>query len=517
MKKQARQIFWNAMLLSAAALLMRTVGVGFRVYVSGKVGAEAMGLFSLMSGVYGFALTLATSGIHLGVTHIIVGAVERGHRERVAPAMRRAVLLSLFCGLFSSILLFCGADFIGNTWLRDARTVTSLRLFSITLPLISLSSAFGGYLTAVRRVYKNAAVQVLEQMLKILFTMYLLAALSGGGVERTCCALVLGGTLAEVGSFFLELILYLIDRRRSFPEQLRSGGAEEGRHLVRITLPIALTTYIRSALVTCQHILIPQGLRQSGASHAQALIVYGCIQSMVLPIILYPAAFISSFSGLLVPELAAASVGEHPKRIRYMIGRVWSLSILFSIGVGGILVCFSSELGALLYPNTAAGHYIRILAPLIPIMYIDTATDAMMKGMGEQLFSMKINIADALISVILVILLIPRYGITGYLIAIYFSELFNTVMSITHLLSIGKPGVRLLKWVYKPLLCIVGATCTGRLILARIASGALSGLHVTLHCLLVLLLYIALLFLFGCIDREDRSWVASLFVKETDA
>ena len=75
MKKQAKQIFWNAMLLTAGALLVRTVGVSFQVYISNRAGAEAMGLFSLMSGVYGFALTLATSGIHLGVTHVVVDAM----------------------------------------------------------------------------------------------------------------------------------------------------------------------------------------------------------------------------------------------------------------------------------------------------------------------------------------------------------------------------------------------------------------------------------------------------------
>ena len=34
----------NAGLLTCTSLLMRTVGVGFSVYISGKVGAEAIGL-----------------------------------------------------------------------------------------------------------------------------------------------------------------------------------------------------------------------------------------------------------------------------------------------------------------------------------------------------------------------------------------------------------------------------------------------------------------------------------------
>ena len=518
MKKQAKRLFWNAMLLSAATLLMRTVGVTFQVFISNRVGSEAMGLFTLMSGVYGFALTLATSGIHLGVTHLVVDAVGKGQPERIRPAMYRAILYALTLGIGVSALLIGFAEPIGLFWLKDARTVTSLRLFGISLPLIALSASLSGYFTAVRRAYKNAAVQVFEQGVKIGATMYLLSWLFPVGIEATCCALVLGGTLAELGSFLFELTLYLFDRRRHFPHRsLAKSGKEEGRRLLKIAIPVALTAYVRSGLVTLEHILIPEGLRNSGASHAAALAAYGSIQGMALPIILYPAALISSFSGLLVPELAECNVQKKAKRIRYMISRVWSLSMLFSIGVAGILICFSAEIGEALYPGTDADIYIRMLAPLIPIMYVDTATDAMMKGLGEQVFSMNINIIDALLSVILVALLTPKLGIDGYLITIYFSEIFNTVFSITHLLSVGKPPVRLFKWVYKPLFCIIGATCLTRALLLLtdlfIFNKALS---IVMHCLFTLLVYVLLLRMTGSLDREDLDWVGRLFRKDND-
>ena len=218
MKKQAKQIFWNALLLSAASLLMRTVSVSFQVYISNKAGAEAMGLFSLMGGVYGFALTLATSGIHFGVTRVAADAIGRGEAHKIPRAMRYATAYALFFGLLAAGLLFGFAEVIGAYWLKDLRTVDSLRLFGVTLPLIALSSAWGGYFTAVRRVYKNAVVQVWEQMIKIGFTMYLLAFLIPGGVEKTCCALVLGGVLAELCSFLLNSLLYLWDRKKNFPK-----------------------------------------------------------------------------------------------------------------------------------------------------------------------------------------------------------------------------------------------------------------------------------------------------------
>ncbi|MBQ8311439.1 MAG: polysaccharide biosynthesis C-terminal domain-containing protein [Clostridia bacterium] len=513
-KSHAAQIFRNALLLATASLLMRTVGVSFQVYVSNRAGAEAMGLYSLLSGVYGFALTLATSGIHLGVTRLTVEAVGKDRPAHVPAVLRRATVYALFFGCLASILLFSTADVIGNHWLHDTRTIPSLRLLSITLPLISLSSAWGGYFTAVRRPYKNAAVQVCEQALKIGGTMYFLSALPLGDVEQTCCALVLGGVGAEVASFLLEFLLFRSDRKRHFPTDVRGKGGAVGKKLLGITLPIALTTYIRSGLVTLQHILIPAGLRSSGTSHAAALVAYGSIHSMAMPVILYPAALISAFSGLLVPELAEAEAKDSRRHITYMISRVWSLALLFSIGVAGILICFSAEIGEALYPATDAGKYIRILAPLVPIMYVDTATDAMMKGLGEQVYSMKINIADAAISVLLIWLLIPRYGIDGYIFAIYFSEVFNTVFSITHLLSISKTPVRLFKWVYKPLLCIVGATCAVRALLMltgwRIVNSALS---IVLHCLIAVLIYLILLLLSGALDREDVCWFRGLFRK----
>ena len=519
MKKHAKQIFWNAMLLTAATLLVRTVGVSFQVIISNKAGAEAMGLFSLMSGVYGFALTLATSGIHLGVTHVVVNAIGKGEPWRIGAAMRRAVLYALCFGCLASGLLIGFADPIGRIWLKDARTVLSLRLFGMTLPLISLSSAFGGYFTAVRRTYKNAVTQVAEQGLKIGFTMYLLASLSSGEIEKTCCALVLGGALAETVSFLIELFFYLIDRKLHFDKRRGGDGKAEGKLLLSISLPVALTAYIRSGLITLEHILIPEGLRNSGSSHAASLAAYGSIQGMALPIVLYPAALISSFSGLLVPELAECNVQKGTHRIRYMIGRVWWLSLAFSIGVAGILICFSGEIGEALYPNTDTAKYIRMLAPLIPIMYVDTATDAMMKGLGEQVYSMRINILDALISVILVWLLTPRFGIMGYVFTVYFSETFNTVFSVTHLLSLSSPKIRLFKWVFKPLLCIIGATCTARLLLQwlspTIPNAALS---ITLHCLLTVALYLGFLLLTGCVEKEDTQWLATLFRpdKKTD-
>ena len=74
-----KRFFINGLLMTAVTLVIRYVSVAFNVYLTDKMGAVAMGLFTLVSSVYGFALTLATSGISLATTKLVseaMGGVE---------------------------------------------------------------------------------------------------------------------------------------------------------------------------------------------------------------------------------------------------------------------------------------------------------------------------------------------------------------------------------------------------------------------------------------------------------
>ena len=380
-----KKYMYNAALLTLTSLIMRGVALAFNVWISNKVGAQALGLFSLISSVYGFALTLATSGIALAVTRMVAEALGHDDDALVRASMRRCTAYALFFGLIASVLLFSLSESIGLHWLDDERTITPLRIMSATLPLIALCSAFNGYFTAVRRVVKNAVSQVAEQAVKIGVTVILLTAVLPDGIEYACISLVLGGALSELLSFTVMFILYIFDKRKYIKKApLNGDGVNVTKKLLGIALPVAFSTYARSGLLTIEHILIPSGLRKNGATRERSLAAYGTLTSMAMPVILFPAALIASFAGMTIPELSDCMARGHKNRIRYIAGRVWQFSLLFSIGVSGILICFASELGNVLYHSGGdAALYIGLLAPLIPVMYLDSTTDALLKGFGQ--------------------------------------------------------------------------------------------------------------------------------------
>lgn len=511
--KHIRKFLLNALLLCGVSLLMRTVSVAFNAYVSNTAGAEAMGLYSLLSGVYGFALTFATSGINITTVRMVTDALGKNDHARANESLKKCVCYSLFFSGLASILLFLGAEFIGVRLLCDTRTVRSLRLLSFSLIPISLSSVFNGYFTAVRRVWKNAAIQVAEQAIRIFSISFLLSFLLPYGVEFACAALALGGAIAECSSFLFSLVTFLFDRKKTVKPRAPMRDTRGVRAtLLGTALPIAFSAYARSGLVSIEHMLIPVGLCKSGLDRKTALASYGLVHSMALPIVLFPSALIGSFAGLLVPELTECTTKNNNRQIRYICERVSQLALLFSIGAAGIMICFSEELGAVIYPGTDTARYIKLLAPLIPIMYIDTTVDAMLKGLGEQLYCMSINIIDSLLSVFFVWFLLPRMGIMGYIATVYVTEFVNATFSVTRLIEKSGMLPRLIKWVSKPLLCIVGATSAAHLLFSFVHFPALSGgLRLTVHITVTALFYIALSVATFGIDREDISWAIGIF------
>lgn len=514
--KNIRKFLLNALILFGVSLIMRTVSVGFNVYVSNTAGAEAMGLYSLLSGVYGFALTFATSGIQITTVRMVSGALGNNDRPRARSAIYRCLSYSLIFSSLATTLLFCGADVIGRTLLGDSRTVRSLRLLSFTLIPISLTSVFNGYFTAVKRVWKNAAIQMAEQAVRIFSVYILLSVFLHRGVEFACAALALGGAIAESSSFLSSLVAFMYDKRNSLRGgKMTASGHAVTEEMLKTALPIAFSAYARSGLISIEHMLIPRGLCRSGSSKEQSLAAYGTLGSMVLPIILFPSALIGSFSGLLVPELTECCARNNKRQIRYICERTIQLSLLFSIGTAGIMICFSRELGAVIYPNANTAPFLHLLSPLIPIMYMDTTVDSMLKGIGEQLYCMTVNILDSLLSVVLVWLLLPRMGIMGYVVTIYVTELVNATFSITRLLEKSHMKPRLIKWIGKPMLCIVGATCMAHIFFSLISLSALvPWLRLALHIVLTAAVYAILLIATAAFDRDDLIWAWGILKKD---
>lgn len=512
MKKKA--FLLNALLLTGASLLMRTIGISFRVYLSNKIGAEGIGLYSLVLTIYMFVTTFATSGVSLSVTRLVTDAIAEGRPGKARRVTKKCFVFSLIMSLLAGGALFLLAGDIGTLWLKDPRAVLPLRILAPSLPFMAVSACFRGYFFAVRKVVKTVSEQLFEQFVEILVFSSLVGLLAPKGIEYACCAIVIGTTVAEVVSCLYSFLLYIFDVKHLG----RQGGegAQKGlfRKIMGICLPVTASSCLRSGLSMVENILIPKGLKKNGASSSDSLAHYGMLTGMVMPVLTFPSAFLSSFSMLLIPELSEANAVHHKKNINYIATRVFQITLLFSILVTGVFLFFAKDLGALIYGNVTTGTYIRVLAPIIPLMYLDSVVDGMLKGLGEQVSYLSYNIIDSIIRVILIYSLVPVMGLNGVIVVIFVSEILNSTLSILRLIKVTKLHFKVLDWLVKPFMAVAVAGLLVTLAARYTAlyfSSALSFL--VCEIVLFLLIYYVILRLTGCISREDLSWVKHTFQK----
>ena len=431
-----KRLIMNTALLTGSSLAMSAISMAFQVWLAGRIGSAGIGLYQLVLSVAFLCTTFAVSGIRFAATRLV--SEELGHERSwsVAAAMRRCFAYSLFFGLSSLVVLWTFAEPIGFLWIGDARTVKSLKLIAFSMPFLSLSSVMSGYFTACGRVWKPTAVHLGEQLITIGFVAFFLTHSPAGDIEKNCAAVMLGNVCGDVISFVCMLLFYLTDRH-----SVRDCSAQKLKltsRMLKVALPLAVSAYARSALSTLEHLLVPRGLKAAGFSADRALSGYGVIQGMVLPILSFPACILMALAELIIPELTEAQVRGNNKDISETVSSLIKKGLGYSSAVALVLFIFADKLGVRIYSSPEAGDYLRLLAPLIPIMYTDMVADGCLKGLGQQLWCMGINLLDALLGVLLVWQVLPVFALKGYICIIYFNECLNFALSIMRLGKVTK-------------------------------------------------------------------------------
>lgn len=453
-----KSLILNAFILTGASLLLRAAGMFFRIYLSNRIGAEGMGLYQLITSVYFLAIHLSSGGVGIAVTRMVA---ERPalYGKSSRDVMRSALLFSLAASLLVTAILFVSADFIALRCLGDARAGLPLRILAPSLPFIAAAACFRGYLTARDRVLRTSVAQILEQIIRMAITMALIPLLVPLGLAWGCGAIVIGTTVSEAAS-----CLFLLAVSRMGMEKQKTAVRETGtlRELLYIGMPVTVRTCFRSVLSTVENAMIPKGLGKYGVSAQQSLAQYGMLKGMALPVLFFPASFISSISSLLVSELASSprsrrsggtggAKGQN-RAANELTRQVLRYALLFSFYVAALFLFFSGEIGMALYKEKAVGSMVRILAPLVPFMYLESIVDGMLTALDQQMSVMKYNMIDAVGRLFLVMLLLPRMGMNGFLLTMYASNLFTSLMCIIRLLRVTEIRLPLGEWLGKPLL-----------------------------------------------------------------
>ncbi len=496
----------NAFIMTATALILRTIGIFFRVYMSNKIGAEGMGLYQLIFSIYVLGSTFASAGICTAVTRLVTDELVCGTRKSVRGILRKAVFLSVLIGTASALLIFFGADPISRYWLKDLRAVPALKVLCFSLPSMGVSSCLRGYFIARRKAASPSRAQIFEQIVRIGVVVFLIDRFASMGLTFACVAVMVGDTLAEIASCLYLAAGYLRDRRKV---QTAGGVCEKPAHgvyyrLLAIAGPITAGRYCNTILRTIENILVPNTLTKYTGNKEQALSSFGALKGMAMPLLFFPSSFLNSLSTLLIPEISEANALHQKAKVNRAVGLTLHITLLSSILLSGLFTLFAKELGMVIYNSEEVGFLLQVLAPLMPIMYVESVVDGMLKGLNQQVSSLKYMLIDSSSRIVLILFLVPARGMEGFLLIMVISNLLTCFLNTHRLLTVTGMKLRWGSWIFKPVLAMATAAAFALLLIRVTPLGGLPRIAVLiLGGGLSAAIYCGLLPLLGCITRED--------------
>ena len=424
----------NAMLLTASGLVLRMLGMGFRVVLSAYLGGEGMGLYQLILAVYMVFVSLATAGMNVAATRLAAQSLARG--QGMAATLRGLCTAALAFGTVAMVAQALLAGPAAHSLLHDARAETALRVLAPSLPFMAVSGALRGCFLAARRVTPNVVTQLIEQLVRMAVAVAGLRVMAQWGAGYGCAAVLLGNTVSEGVSCCLMLLF-----AARTPEFARHGQEPlhpyTRRELYEIVLPVTGSRLLGSGLQAVESSLIPLTLSLYTGSRAMAMTQYGNFKGMALPLLFFPFSVLSALSGLLMPEITRAHTRGDGAGTRRLIGTMLKLTGLFSLAAGACFVAFGPQLAQIVYRDAEVGRYVQVLGFVAPFMYLESMVDGVLKGLGEQLATFRYSLADSLLRIAAIALLLPRYGIMAFLGIMIVSNLFTFTLNTRRMLKVA--------------------------------------------------------------------------------
>jgi len=492
--RRAIPIFYSALLLTGVNLLLRLVGTSFQVYLSGTIGPAGIGLLQLTMSVGGLAMVAGTAGIRTAAMYLTAEELGKRKPQNVSWVLSSCFMYSILCSCAVGGLLYNLAPLIAQHWIGDTRTVYSLRLFAAFLPITCLCGCMTGYFTAANRIGTLAAVEVAEQMVSMVFTLTLLTVWAKSDAVKACQAVILGSSLGACMTLLCLVFLRWLEKSPESPRIPVTG------RLLNTAAPLALADDLRSGISTVENLMVPKRLALNTALESP-LAAFGLVSGMVFPILMFPACILYGLAELLIPELARCAAAGSKGRISYLVRRSLRVAMLYGVIFAGLMFLLVEPLCMSLYKNADAGKSLRLYSLLIPMLYCDAITDAMVKGLGHQKISVRYNILTNSLDVAFLYLLLPVYGMSGYFFSFFITHLLNFLLSLRLLLKVSEQRLS----VRPPLLCGCAA------LFAAWAAGWLSQPLFKAGAFLALMG--SLLFLLRVLRREDMTWFLGLIRK----
>lgn len=422
-------------ILTIGTILSKVLGLFYVIPFYQIVGKHGTQLYQFSYVPYTIFISIATAGVPLAVSKFIskYNAMEEYAVGR--KLFKSGLLIMMTTGIVAFLILYLTAPMVADmsintndkqqTFSAD-EVATVIRAVSFALIVVPFMSLIRGYFQGHQSMGPSAVSQVIEQIVRITFTLagaYVVLHMFHGGIVKAVSVATFAAFIGAIGSLFV-LFWYWYKRKPYLDELL-----EQDKGSVQISLgQIYKEILIYAAPFVFVGIANPlfQLIDQFTFSHAMAGIAsekvadtaFSILNFESHKIVIIPVSLATAFSLTLVPSITKAFVENDRKSMNHQLNQAFQVLLYLTLPAAVGLSLLAEPVYTVFYEHDPLGiEVLGAYAPVAILFALYSVTAAILQGINEQRFTILSLLLGLLIKLSLNIPLIKAMGTVGAILA----------------------------------------------------------------------------------------------------
>lgn len=527
-KRGASNFLVQGIILAAAGIIVRIIGMFYRIPLADILGDEGNGYYSSAFSIYSILLIVSSYSLPTAVSKMVAVRLARKEYINSIKVLKVSLFYGTVVGGLGAAVLWFGADLFANDFLKMPYTSYALKTLAPTILIIAYLGVFRGYFQGIGTMLPTAISQIFEQIVNAVISIYAAAMLFQeglrsnalyGSTQYSYAFGAAGGTIgtgagALAGLLFLLFILFSYrpvmkrQSRRDHSGYLETYGSLSAV-LIMTVLPIVFSSVAYNISIVVDNSIYGISMASMGMGAPEIAANWGIYSGKYRLLFNIPVAIANSLASALIPSLSQAVAERSRTQIIRKISMVIRFSMIIAIPSTVGLTVLAGPICNLLFSRSDNVSLIQMMiygSSAVVFFSLSTVTNAVLQGINH----MKTPLRNAIISLILhvgilwVMLYPLKMGIYGVL---HSNILFALTMCLLNGFSIRRYlnyRQEIKKTFFLPTLAagIMGAVCYGVyfLVHAVLKHNILGVLAAVAAAVIV---YGVLLLKFQCVDESE--------------
>jgi PST family polysaccharide transporter len=429
--KTSNELFRGALILSAAAIIVKVLSAAYRIPYQNIAGDIGFYIYQQVYPFYGVAFTLSTIGFPVVISKLIAERESSKNNFAVKDILVTSfvVLSSISVMMFAA--LFLGADWIAG-WMKDPHLAGLLRIVAYSYLLMPISSVLRGYFQGINDMLPTASSQVAEQCIRVLTILVLSTIFVHQGYSEYVVGK--GAVLGSItgGITGLVLLIAFVILREEWKLFLRMrfkpvNFIKISKALVFQGLAFCITGLILILFQFVDSLHLYSLLRETGMGESEAKEWKG-VYDRGQPLLQLGTVVANSFALALVPVISGFVQSKSQLELLNKIKLALRVSATIGVAAAIGLVVTMKPVNHMLFTDVKGTITLAIFSLSILFTSLIMAEAAVIQSLGHSFVPVIITIVGVGSKWALNLVLVPHYKIAGAASATVLAYMIMTVL-----------------------------------------------------------------------------------------